>query len=61
MKDSKRACDLAETALSCALENIPIEEVEEQSFKDSMSIIDLIKDNLTIWRDNIENEELSER
>lgn len=58
MNDSYRACDLAETALSRALETIPIEEVEEQSFKNSMSIIDLIKDNLTIWKDNIENEDL---
>jgi len=61
MNDSHRACDLAEMALSRALETIPVEEVEERSFKNSMSIIDLIKDNLTIWRDTIENEEQAER
>ena len=36
IKDSYRACDLAEMALSRALETIPYEEVEEKSFKDSM-------------------------
>lgn len=49
MKDQKKACELAEEALQSALDKI--DEISEEDFRDAKSIIELLKENLTLWKD----------
>ena len=49
MQDNKQACQLAETALQEAMEKI--DSVDEDTFRDAKSIIELLKENLTLWKD----------
>jgi len=49
MQDSKQACQLAETALQEALNKI--DDVDEETFRDAKSIIELLKENLTLWKE----------
>ncbi len=49
MQDSKMACQLAETALQEAMNKI--DEVDEETFRDAKSIIELLKENLTLWKE----------
>lgn len=49
MQDNKTACVLAETALSEAMNKI--DEVDEETFRDAKSIIELLKENLTLWKE----------
>ena len=49
MKNHKAACDLADKALQEALDKI--DELEEDDFRDAKSIIELLKANLTLWKD----------
>jgi 14-3-3 protein epsilon len=49
MKNHKAACDLADQSLQEALEKI--DELEEDDFRDAKSIIELLKENLTLWRE----------
>jgi 14-3-3 protein epsilon len=49
MKDQKRACELAESALQQALDKI--DEISEEDFRDAKSIIELLKENLTLWKE----------
>ena len=49
MQDSKQACTLAETALQEAMNKI--DEVDEETFRDAKSIIELLKENLTLWKE----------
>lgn len=49
MQDSKEACKLAETALQDAMNKI--DEVDEETFRDAKSIIELLKENLTLWKE----------
>ena len=52
MKNHKVACDLADSALQEALDKI--DELEEDDFRDAKSIIELLKENLTLWREEDE-------
>jgi hypothetical protein len=52
MKDQKKACQLADESLQAALEKI--DELDEESFRDAKSIIELLKENLTLWKDEEE-------
>jgi len=52
MKNHKQACELADKALQEALDKI--DELEEDDFRDAKSIIELLKENLTLWRDEEE-------
>merc|ERR1711976_350332 len=54
MKNHKAACDLADQALQDALDKI--DELEEDDFRDAKSIIELLKENLTLWREEEEND-----
>ena len=47
MKNRKAACELADRALQDALDKI--DELEEDDFRDTKSIIELLKENLTLW------------
>jgi 14-3-3 protein epsilon len=49
MKNHKAACELADQALQDALDKI--DELEEDDFRDAKSIIELLKENLTLWKD----------
>jgi 14-3-3 protein epsilon len=49
MQDSKQACQLAETALQEAMAKI--DDVDEETFRDAKSIIELLKENLTLWKE----------
>ena len=52
MKNHKAACDLADQALQEALDKI--DELEEDDFRDAKSIIELLKENLTLWKEEEE-------
>jgi len=49
MQDNKHACQLAETALQDAMNKI--DDVDEDTFRDAKSIIELLKENLTLWKE----------
>jgi hypothetical protein len=49
MNDHKKACQLGEVALSEALEKI--DDVDEETFRDAKSIIELLKENLSLWKE----------
>jgi len=49
MQDNKKACALAETALQDAMNKI--DDVDEETFRDAKSIIELLKENLTLWKE----------
>ena len=53
MSDHKKACELGESALTEALEKI--DDVDEETFRDAKSIIELLKENLSLWKEE-ENE-----
>ena len=52
MKDTKRACTIADNALIAALEKI--DDLGEEEFKDAKAIIELLKENLQLWKDEEE-------
>ena len=49
MNNHKQACELGEKALSEALEKI--DDVDEETFRDAKSIIELLKENLSLWKE----------
>jgi 14-3-3 protein epsilon len=49
MNDHKKACELGEVALTEALEKI--DDVDEETFRDAKSIIELLKENLSLWKE----------
>lgn len=53
IKDHGKACELGETALSEALEKI--DDVDEETFRDAKSIIELLKENLSLWKEEDDN------
>jgi len=49
MNNHKKACELGEKALTEALEKI--DDVDEETFRDAKSIIELLKENLSLWKE----------
>ena len=49
LNDHKRALELGEAALTEALEKI--DDVDEETFRDAKSIIELLKENLSLWKE----------
>lgn len=49
LKDQKKACELAEESLQQALDKI--DDISEEDFRDAKSIIELLKENLTLWKE----------
>lgn len=47
MGDPRKACEIASSALEEALE--VIDECSEETFQEAQSIIELLKENLSIW------------
>ena len=54
LKDHAKACQLADQALQQALDKI--DELEEDDFRDAKSIIELLKENLTLWKEEEEGD-----
>ena len=54
LKDHAKACELADNALQQALDKI--DELEEDDFRDAKSIIELLKENLTLWKEEEEGD-----
>ena len=52
MKNHAEACLLADKALQNALEKI--DDLQEDDFRDAKSIIELLKENLTLWKEEEE-------
>jgi 14-3-3 protein epsilon len=53
--DPKQACTLAKQAFDDAIADI--EAIEEDNYKDSTTIMQLIRDNLTLWTTELEHAE----
>jgi 14-3-3 protein epsilon len=53
--DPKQACQLAKQAFDDAIADI--EKIEEENYKDSTTIMQLIRDNLTLWTQELEHGE----
>lgn len=51
----KQACQLAKTAFDDAIADI--ENIQDANYKDSTTIMQLMKDNLTLWTSELEEEE----
>lgn len=51
--DHSKACSLGEVALSDALEKI--DDCDEETFRDAKSIIELLKENLSLWKEEDAN------
>jgi 14-3-3 protein epsilon len=47
LKDKKKACDLAKSAFDQAISKL--DTLSEESYKDSTLIMQLLRDNLTLW------------
>jgi 14-3-3 protein epsilon len=47
LKDKKKACDLAKSAFDQAISKL--DQLSEESYKDSTLIMQLLRDNLTLW------------
>ena len=56
MQDYKRACAVADRALSEALEKI--DDLEEEEFREAKATIELLKENLAIWKEEQEKKEI---
>merc|ERR1712146_561589 len=49
MNDHKKACELGEAVFFEVLEKI--DDVDEETFRDAKSIIELLKENLSLWKE----------
>lgn len=54
LKDQKAACDLAKKAFDDAISKL--DQLDEASYKDSTLIMQLLRDNLTLWTSGDEEE-----
>ncbi|CAD8078611.1 unnamed protein product [Paramecium primaurelia] len=55
LNDPTKACSLAKQAFDDAIADI--EQIEESQYKDATTIMQLIRDNLTLWTSELEDEE----
>lgn len=49
--DTAKACEIAKKAFQEALNDL--EDLEEERYKDSTTIMQLIRDNLTVWQNEL--------
>ena len=56
MGDAKQACTIAKDALESAIE--VIDECTEEHFQEAQSIIELLRENLNIWCEEVELEQI---
>jgi len=57
LKDQKKACDLAKKAFDDAISKL--DQLDEASYKDSTLIMQLLRDNLTLWTSS-ENDDVQQ-
>jgi len=57
-KDQKKACDMAKQAFDDAISKL--DQLDEASYKDSTLIMQLLRDNLTLWTTDAEADEEAE-
>lgn len=50
LNDAPKACEIAKQAFDAALAHI--EELDDDNYKDATIIMQLLKDNLTLWTQN---------
>merc|ERR1712233_207661 len=55
LKDKKKACQLAKDAFDEAISKL--DKLEESDYKDSTLIMQLLRDNLTLWTSTDNDEE----
>merc|ERR1712224_682767 len=55
MNDSTKACQLAKTSFDEAIADI--EQLDDDVYKDATTIMQLIRDNLTLWTSELEQDE----
>ncbi len=53
-KKPKEACDMAKVAFDAAIAGL--QDLDEDKYKDSTAIMQLLKDNLTLWTSELEEE-----
>ena len=49
MQDVKKACELGDKALQDALDKL--DDCDEETFRDAQSIIELLRENLALWKE----------
>ena len=49
MQDVKKACELGDKALQDALDKL--DDCDEETFRDAQSIIELLRENLSLWKE----------
>lgn len=57
-EDSKEACNIAKTAFDDAIADI--ENIDESHYKDSTTIMQLMRDNLTLWTSEMADDSVDE-
>merc|ERR1719513_230977 len=55
LNEPKQACDLAKKAFDEAIEKL--DSLSDVSYRDSTLIMQLLRDNLTIWNQDVETEQ----
>ena len=58
MDNDREACNIAEAALQAAMEKI--DELDEEEFNDAKDMIELLKENLTLWKEEEKDNDLSD-
>merc|ERR1712176_50128 len=55
LKEPEKACDLAKKSFDAAIEKL--DELNDASYKDSTLIMQLLRDNLTLWTSSSQEED----
>lgn len=58
LNNPQKACDIAKQSFDAAIKGL--EDLKEDSYKDSTLIMQLIRDNLTLWTAEVEDEDENE-
>ena len=54
MQDVRKACELGDKALQDALDRL--DDCDEETFRDAQSIIELLRENLSLWKEEDDND-----
>jgi 14-3-3 protein epsilon len=55
MQDVRKACELGDRALTDALDKL--DDCDEETFRDAQSIIELLRENLSLWKEEDGNDQ----
>jgi len=55
MQDVRKACELGDKALQDALDKL--DDCDEETFRDAQSIIELLRENLSLWKEEDDNDQ----